>query len=558
MKEIESFKYYLLIIFVGLILFVPLLGNVHLFDWDEINFAEAAREMIETKDYLTVRIDYEPFHEKPPLFIWLQVVSMKTFGVNEFAARFPNAIIGVITRLLIFNIGIKIFNQKFGMLWVLAYIGSFLPHFYFRSGIIDPLFNLFIFLSLYFIAKYYFIPVGYIIERKVKYIFFSGICVSLAVLTKGPVGWLIPFLTWIVYWFINRKTEKFPIRELVLFSLISPVLFTVWYAIMMTSSGHGTFQDFVNYQFRLMTKEDAGHGGPFYYHFVVLLIGCFPSSVIMLRAILRNPSDNPNQRILKDIMLILCVVVLIVFSIVQTKIIHYSSIAYFPITFLAAYSMFGILYGNVKWKVSTSWLIAVLGLLFGILLTCFIWILINIKTFLPLIKDKFTYGLLSADVNWLGIEYFIGIIYIAGVLISLYFFSKNELLKGFLTIFTNGAILLILFLPIIAPKIEKYTQSTPIEFYLKLKGQDCYVHSLGFKSYSPYFYTLKPYSQSAASKGIPHNEYESWLLNGTIDKPAYCVCKNKDLDKYLKNKNLKFLFSKNGYVFLKKNNFNSF
>ena len=52
------------------------LGNVHLFDWDEINFAESAREMIESGDYLRVQINYLPFWEKPPFFFcyfWLPV-----------------------------------------------------------------------------------------------------------------------------------------------------------------------------------------------------------------------------------------------------------------------------------------------------------------------------------------------------------------------------------------------------------------------------------------------------------------------------------------------------
>ena len=58
------------------------IGKVHLFDWDEINFAESAREMIVTNDFLTVQVDFKPFWEKPPFFIWLQVFSMKIFGVN--------------------------------------------------------------------------------------------------------------------------------------------------------------------------------------------------------------------------------------------------------------------------------------------------------------------------------------------------------------------------------------------------------------------------------------------------------------------------------------------
>src|SRR3984885_9477036 len=96
---------YTLIIIVGCILFFPFLGRINLFDWDEINFAECAREMIVSKDYLRAQIDFMPFWEKPPFFIWMQVLSMKVFGVTEFAARFPNALTGVVTLTSLFYIG---------------------------------------------------------------------------------------------------------------------------------------------------------------------------------------------------------------------------------------------------------------------------------------------------------------------------------------------------------------------------------------------------------------------------------------------------------------------
>src|SRR5690606_16075066 len=140
---------YTLIVLFGALLFLPFLGQVHLFDWDEINFAESAREMIATGDYLRVHINYEPFWEKPPLFIWLQVLSMKWLGINEYAARFPNALVGIITLAILFYIGKRVVNRRMASWWVLLYAATWLPHFYFKSGIIDPLFNLLIFLAFF-------------------------------------------------------------------------------------------------------------------------------------------------------------------------------------------------------------------------------------------------------------------------------------------------------------------------------------------------------------------------------------------------------------------------
>src|SRR5438067_2561414 len=94
-----------IIFFSAVLFFLPFLGRVHLFDWDEINFAEAAREMVVSGDYSRVQIDFKPFYEKPPLFIWMQAAGMLVFGVNEFAARLPNAILGIITLLTFYFIG---------------------------------------------------------------------------------------------------------------------------------------------------------------------------------------------------------------------------------------------------------------------------------------------------------------------------------------------------------------------------------------------------------------------------------------------------------------------
>ena len=109
---------HILIILLGIFLFVPFLGRVHLFDWDEINFAECAREMMVMKDYLRAYLDYLPFWEKPPLFFWMQIASMMIFGVNEFASRFPNAICGIFTLIVVFSIGKKVLGERFGILWV--------------------------------------------------------------------------------------------------------------------------------------------------------------------------------------------------------------------------------------------------------------------------------------------------------------------------------------------------------------------------------------------------------------------------------------------------------
>ena len=118
---------YLGIILLATLFMLPYLGSVNLFDSNEVNYAESSREMILTGDYLNVQIDFQPFPEKPPLFFWFQVVSMKIFGINEFAARFPNFICGIVTLMILYSLGKRIYGFRFGLFWVLSFVPPYCP-----------------------------------------------------------------------------------------------------------------------------------------------------------------------------------------------------------------------------------------------------------------------------------------------------------------------------------------------------------------------------------------------------------------------------------------------
>ena len=77
---------------VGLSLFAAViffyhLGNFPLFNPDEGLYAEPAREMLDTGDYITTTLNYVVRFTKPPLIIWAMALAYKLFGINEFAAR---------------------------------------------------------------------------------------------------------------------------------------------------------------------------------------------------------------------------------------------------------------------------------------------------------------------------------------------------------------------------------------------------------------------------------------------------------------------------------------
>ncbi len=547
MKNLTEKQVYLLISALGVILFIPFLGQVHLFDWDEINFAECAREMIATGDYLRMRIDFAPFWEKPPLFVWLQVISMHIFGVGEFAARLPNALTGIATLLILYTIGKKLFNREFGLFWVLAYAGSFLPFFYFKSGIIDPLFNLMMFLSVVFIIYYYSDE-----NRGMKYIIWGGLFAGLAILTKGPVGLLLPGITWAVYWLLFQRKKGIPWKEVIVFLLMSSVVSLMWFGVEIIKNGPWFVEEFIRYQIRLLTTGDAGHSGPFHYHFVVVLLGCFPASIFIFRSFKGYDGETENKKTFRYLMTILMLVVLIIFSIVKTKILHYSSLTYFPVTFLAALALYRIKNGETGWKWWQTALLSVIGFIYFIIFAGVPLIGLYKDSIIGSIKDKFAAGNLSLNVSWSWWDTSVGVIFLVLFVTGMILILRKQYLRGFTALFGVITISLWLFLPIVLPKLETHIQGAPVKFYEGLQGKDVYVNVMGFKSYSHYFYTRKPFELSAYALDIPNSEWQEWLLTGPIDKPAYMVTKNKEAYQWIDHPNLILLGEEGGYVFFKR------
>jgi 4-amino-4-deoxy-L-arabinose transferase-like glycosyltransferase len=541
------------------LLFIPFLGAVRLFDWDEINFAECAREMLVTGDFLRISIDYSPFWEKPPLFIWLQAASMSVFGVNEFAARLPNALIGVATLLLLYRWGCAVRSQQFGILWAAAYAGSFLPHFYFRSAIIDPLFNLLIFAGMMTLA-------GAPANGRYKSAGIAGMFTGLAMLTKGPVAMLVIMLTIAAVsavTFLQRKRvaaiagqsrpaspgfRRMRVAELIVFAGVSATVASLWFGVDILNNGTWFVTEFVRYQVRLLTTGDAGHSGPFYYHALVLLFGCFPASVFALSGLFRTSGDE-RFRLFRLWNIVLFSVTLVLFSIVKTKIIHYSSLCYFPIAFLAADWLDGVLDGRVRWKKRQTAAIGFFGLLWGSALAAVPVIGLFKESLTPFIRDEVARANLTANVVWQGWEPGIGILYICVVVAALF---QQEARRRITLLFASTCSAIVLFLPVIAPKIEGYTQAAAVDFYERLQGRGCYVIPVGYKSYAHLYYTRKQPDFSPSAAGIASGDFEQWLLEGHIDKPAYFVCKVNNAGSLRRRKNLREIGDKAGYVFFER------
>ncbi len=163
------------------------IGSGDLYSETEGQYAGAAREMVETHQWLLPTNDGIPRLQKPPLLYWLIIISFKLFGINGAAARLPIAIAIVASVALTFLIGEKLTDYWRGFMAGLIYLsfcGTFLLG---RIVMPEPLVSA-------FIAGAIFCGVCGYQRRRHRWAWFAGfwICSAFACLTKGLLGIVYP------------------------------------------------------------------------------------------------------------------------------------------------------------------------------------------------------------------------------------------------------------------------------------------------------------------------------------------------------------------------------
>jgi 4-amino-4-deoxy-L-arabinose transferase-like glycosyltransferase len=344
---------------------------------------------------------------------------------------------------------------------------------------------------------------------------------------------------------------------MIVWAIVAVIVAAPWY-VMVAQQGVSTHRfigGFVARQLELLRTGVAGHTGPWYFHLIVLALGCFPASIFAVSALGRFLDDPPKVRDFRLWMISLLIVVLAVFSLVQTKIVHYSSLAYFPITFLAALALTDV--ERAWWPRYFSPAAGAIGFVWAVVFLALpvvgLMIAHNQLDPMRVTPDSFARAVLVVPVGWSLPDLVVGGAYLATIVVALIVLQRRKDKKRFAVIlFAATALVVPLALARIAPKIERYTQATPIAFYESLQGCDCYIAPLGFKSYAHLFYGRITPEHSARASGVGPDHFEEWLLSGPIDRPAYFVSKIDKADRWRSRPGLQVIGERNGFVFFRR------
>lgn len=267
--------HYALLLVVAVALIFPNLGTPSLWDVDEGNNAEAAREMQDSGNWVVPTFNYELRVDKPALLYWLQMGAFRLFGINEFAARLPSALAALATVIMTYELGRQMFGSMTGLLagLVLASTGLFCASAHFANP--DALLNAFTLLTLLLSWRSLAGP-GH------AWSLAGGVSAGLAVLAKGPVGLVLPFAVITLYVLWNRRLHRLWNCRLLGATLAFVLVALPWYIWVGVETKVAFLQAFFwKHNVGRFLHPMAHHGGPVYYYLVVLAGGFAPWSAFL-------------------------------------------------------------------------------------------------------------------------------------------------------------------------------------------------------------------------------------------------------------------------------------
>jgi len=253
----------ILLLATAAILFINL-GGWDLWNPDEPRYAEVAREMVKTGNYIVPHINGEIYPDKPPLFFWIVALCSKPFGdVSAATARFPSALATLGVLLLTFLIGRKLYNPAVGFFAGLILITT--TQFFWLSlrANIDVTLTLWTTLAIYLFYCGYTREQGKNICYLLAY-FFMG----LATITKGPVGFFIPLITLVLFLITQKQYRQLKEIKLIPGFLIILAIAALWLVPACITGGNEYTQNILFKQTFGRAVDSYSHKQPFYYYLV--------------------------------------------------------------------------------------------------------------------------------------------------------------------------------------------------------------------------------------------------------------------------------------------------
>jgi 4-amino-4-deoxy-L-arabinose transferase-like glycosyltransferase len=298
-----------------MMVFFSKLGLNGLANYDDCFYAQEAKEILKTGDWIILHYNGAAAYHNAPLFMWLVALSYKVFGITVYAAKFPSALMGFLTVFLIYYLGKTLFDSTQGFLAAFLLATTY-PFFkYARHCMLDVTLTFFVTLAMTALVL--------ALRKNLKYFWLWGLSIGLAILTKSAFG-IFPLLITFLFFLLAGRWRIFLNSHFWGGVLIAVGIGAAWVTSQYLIGG----QDFINMhlKFIIMGKVSDDTPEAWYAHLgfirdlFIFYWPWIPAAIYGLFRIIRGDLKDRETTIL---LLLWSLTVLVVMSFMKTRYIWY-------------------------------------------------------------------------------------------------------------------------------------------------------------------------------------------------------------------------------------------
>lgn len=260
-------------------------GHLPLLGPDEPRYAQVAREMFLSGDYITPTLGGHTWFEKPALLYWMIAAGFKVFGVSEWSARCGPALCGLLTIAAVWCVGRKI-DESFGVSSLIVTATSLGLIVFSRGASFDVVITM---TTTWALAC--FLLHELTTERGKDKLFLIGFYafIGLSLLAKGLVGIVIPFGVVIVYYLLRRRwPERSVLLSLIWGVPLAVAVSAIWYGPVIAKHGWSFIDEFfVQHHFARYVSNKYHHPQPVYFYPVIILMLTLPWTPFFVEALVK-------------------------------------------------------------------------------------------------------------------------------------------------------------------------------------------------------------------------------------------------------------------------------
>ncbi len=317
----KSKSFFWILLFLFLLVWFYALDARTLVPSDEGRYAEMAREMAATGDWITPRLNALKYFEKPPLQTWMNALTFELFGLGEWQARLWSGLCGLLGIGLVAYTGRRVFNPWVGTTSALVLASSFWWAGLSHINILDMGLSGMMTISLCGVLLAQHSGASNSEQRNWMFACWAGM--ALAFLSKGPIGIVLPGAVLVLYTLITREWAIWKrlhlLAGLALFTLIA----APWFVLVALKNPEHPHFFFIHENFERFTSKIHHREGPYYYFIPFLIVGIVPWLGVLAQSLWAGRQDIGLGFRPKIMLLIWAVFIFVFFSISSSKLPHY-------------------------------------------------------------------------------------------------------------------------------------------------------------------------------------------------------------------------------------------